>query len=174
MYTACSRHNFELVQSYGADYVFDYHEHNVGAKIRHISNNSIKRILDTVSEDSTARICADTMSDSGGRYTSILQVDFPRTDCTSDLVMAYTAFGEDYRMGPQAPLQKVGPEDKEFSAMFFDLAEELLAAQKFRPHEIQVKEGGLSGVLEGLQLLRDGKMSGKKLVYRTSDKSPLP
>ncbi len=168
MYTACSRHNFELVQSYGADYVFDYNEPDTGAKIRNLSNNSIKHILDTISDDSSASICADAMSDSGGRYTSILDVNFPRTDCTSDLVMAYTAFGEDYKMGPQAPLQKVLPEDKDFSAMFFDLAEKLLAAEKFRPHQIEVREGGLSGVLEGLQLLRDSQVSGKKLIYRVS------
>jgi hypothetical protein len=113
------------------------------------------------------------MSESGGRYTSILEVNFPRTDCTSELIMAYTAFGEEYKMGPQAPLQKARPEDQDFSAMFFDLAQELLAAEKFRPHEVVVGEGWLSGVLEGLQQLRDSKISGKKLVYRVRDESLL-
>lgn len=97
-------------------------------------------------------ICADVISEGGGRYTSVLEVNFLGKDCTSDLITAYTAFGEDYKMGPQALLQKARPEDIDFSAMFFDLGEELVAAEEFYPHEVELREGGLSGVLRGLPL----------------------
>lgn len=34
-----------------------------------------------------------------------------------------------------------------------------------RSHPVEVREGGLEKVLEGMQDLKDGKVSGKKLVY---------
>lgn len=39
--------------------------------------------------------------------------------------------------------------------MFFRLAEELLAAGRFRAHRATVGKGGLYGVLEGLRLMRE-------------------
>ena len=111
------------------------------------------------------------MSSTGGRYTCILAVDFPREDCKTDLVMGYTINGEDYKMGPQAPLQPAKLDDYAFGEMFFRLAEELFAAGKFRPHRATVGKGGLHGILDGLQLMREGKVSGTKLVYRVEDTS---
>lgn len=91
----CGSHNFDLVRGYGADAVFDYNDPECGAMNRDYSANGIVHILDTISDASSARICADAMSSrGGGRYTCILAVDFPRTDCETDLVMAYSAFGE--------------------------------------------------------------------------------
>jgi hypothetical protein len=55
--------------------------------------------------------------------------------------------------------------------MFFRLAEELLAAGRFRAHRATVGKGGLYGVLEGLRLMREGKVSGTKLVYQVEDTS---
>lgn len=53
--------------------------------------------------------------------------------------------------------------------IFFDLAQKLLAGEKFRLHQVNVGNGGLHGVLEGLDLLRAGKVSREKLVFRVSD-----
>ncbi|KIW45808.1 uncharacterized protein PV06_01519 [Exophiala oligosperma] len=166
VYTTCSPHNFALVKSYGADFVFDYRDRDVGKKIRRASHETIKHILDTISETASARICADAMSPEGGRYTSILEVVFPRDDCITDFVMAYTAFGEDYKMGPNGALEKAQPADQDFTRKFFDMAEQLLADGKIRPHDIEVGKGGLAGVPEGLERLRGGKISGAKLVYQ--------
>lgn len=72
-------------------------------------------------------------------------------------------------MGPMGPLQKAELGDRDFSSRFFDVAQELLAQGKVRPHQVSVGEGGLRGVLEGLELLRAGKVSGRKLVYWVAD-----
>lgn len=60
-------------------------------------------------------------------------------------------------------------EDFEFAKLFAELTERLLAEGKLIPHPTQVGERGLSGVLDGLKLVRDGKLSGAKLVYQVAD-----
>jgi len=109
------------------------------------------------------------MSSNGGKYTCILAVDFPRKDCETELVMGYTINGDPYKMGPAAPLNPARLEDFEYGTMFWKLAEDLLAEKKLRPGRITVGKSGLHGVLHGLQLMREGKVSGAKLVYRIAD-----
>jgi hypothetical protein len=40
---------------------------------------------------------------------------------------------------------------------------------KLKPHPVKLGEGGFQGVLEAVKLMRDGKVSGEKFVYRTTD-----
>jgi len=42
---------------------------------------------------------------------------------------------------------------------------ELLSSGKLRIHNIDHKNGGLEAIPEGLNELRQGKVSGKKIVY---------
>jgi hypothetical protein len=60
-------------------------------------------------------------------------------------------------------------QDFEFAKKFWDLATELLASQQLVVHPVKVGTGGLSGVLDGLNTLKEGKVSGVKLVYRIID-----
>ena len=83
--------------------------------------------------------------------------------------MGYTINGVPFKMGPQGPLQPAKPADYEYGKMFWKLTEELIAAEKIKAHRITVGNGGLHGVLDGIQMLRDGKVSGTKLVYRIED-----
>lgn len=52
---------------------------------------------------------------------------------------------------------------------FIPIAEGLLKEGKIRGHSPSVRRGGLRGVLEGLKELREGKVSGEKVVYRVED-----
>jgi hypothetical protein len=49
------------------------------------------------------------------------------------------------------------------------LSEKLLAEGKIRPHKPSVTRGGLKGVLDGIDSLGRGEVSGEKLVYRVAD-----
>ena len=141
----------------------------VGKKIREYTGDKLKYAYDTISLKDTAAMCADAISSAGGSYTCILAVDFPREDCKTDVVMGYTINGDEYRMGPTAPMLPPKYEDFEFGKMFFTMAEELLGAGKFRAHRATLGQGGLYGILDGLQQMREGKVSGTKLVYRIED-----
>jgi hypothetical protein len=107
-------------------------------------------------------------------YTCILAVDFPPRDRKTDFVMGYTINGKAYKTRPKAPLLPAKLDDYEFGEMFFRLAEEALATGRFGTHPATVDKRSLYEVLEGLQLMRKGKVSGTKSSYQVEDTSYTP
>lgn len=61
------------------------------------------------------------------------------------------------------------PEDFEFGKTFWDLATKLITSQQITVHPVKVGKGGLEGVLDGLEQLKAGNVSGVKLVYKISE-----
>ncbi len=161
--TTCSPHNIEQVRALGADAVFDYRDPECGAKIREYTENRLTVAWDTISLPISAKICADALTSGGGaKYSCLLQHQFPRSDIKPDVTLAYTAFNEEFNiMNKTIPIL---PGDFEFIKKFIDISRELLQTGKVKVHTPRV-ERGLDKVLEGLQLLRENKISGEKLVY---------
>lgn len=62
------------------------------------------------------------------------------------------------------------PQDFEFGKKWWSLAETLLAEGKIKGTPT-VRPGGLQGVLEGFEDMRNGKVSRQKLVYRIHESS---
>ena len=167
VYATCSPRNFNLVKELGADHVFDYNDANSPAEIRKVTNNNLKLVFDTVATESSAKFCGDALSEDGGDYSSLLAVKVPRKDVKSRYTLAYTVIGEAFDFGATPIPAK--PEDKAFAEKFLPVAERLLAEGKVRPHPQTVGAGGLRGVLDGMQQMREGKVSGEKLVYRVGE-----
>ncbi|KAJ5545914.1 chaperonin 10-like protein [Penicillium frequentans] len=167
VFTTCSPHNFDFVKSLGADMVCDYRDPRAAEEIRKLTGDKLKIVLDTISLESSAKFCAEAMSTEGGVYTSLLPVTAPRSDIKSDLVLGYTTFGEPFVFGPQS--FDAVPEDEAFSAWWWLLAEKYLGDGKIKVHPQSVRDGGLEGVLEGLDLMRKDQVSGQKLVYNVSE-----
>lgn len=72
-----------------------------------------------------------------------------------------------YRTGmPRQPDPEDVKGDVEFAAEFFQWMQEQLVAGDYSGHPYEVIEGGLNGIGEGLNRLRDGHSGGKKFVYR--------
>lgn len=163
--TTCSPHNFDFVKSLGADAVYDYKSPNVGAEIREFAKDKIAHVFDCISEGTSPEICAQAFGSKGGKYSALLVVEnFPRDDVINALTLGYTATGEAFpKFGADWP---ANPEHLEFASRFWKIAGELLAQGKIKPHPADVREGGLEGIFKGLQEMREGKVSGKKLVYK--------
>ncbi|KAF1832827.1 zinc-binding oxidoreductase ToxD [Decorospora gaudefroyi] len=156
-----SPHNFDLLRKLGADHVFDYKDADVGAKIRKATNDRLKLVFDCISEGNSFDITAAAMSSSGGHVCALLPLDaYPRDDVKTARTLAYTALGEKYN--EKVPASQ---EDYEFGVSFWKQAEVWLNSGKVKPHPAEVRNG-LEGVPQGLQDLKDGKVSGVKLVYR--------
>jgi len=73
--------------------------------------------------------------------------------------------GESFKFGPQEILAK--PQDFEFGKKFWELSRELLAEGKIKVHRPSVNKygKGFEGILEGMKQMKEGKVSGEKLVY---------
>jgi len=103
--------------------------------------------------------------DSFSIYSALEPINSPRKDIESKSTLAYTATGEaltDYG-------RTATKEDFEFGVMFWKLAGKLLEQGKLKVHPLSVRPNGLRGVLEGLKEMREGKVSGEKLVYKIAD-----
>lgn len=79
----------------------------------------------------------------------------------------YTIYGESFTVGSLH--YPASQEDFEWAKKFMALTEYLLAEGRLRPHKETVRSGGLEGALQGLDDLRNNKVSGEKLVYRIAD-----
>lgn len=55
--------------------------------------------------------------------------------------------------------------DREFMTFFYRCVEQIIPLGKIKLMPVETREGGLRGVLEGIQLVKDGGSRGKKLVY---------
>ena len=164
--TTCSPRNNEFVKSRGADEVYDYNDPQCGAKIRELTRNKLKYAWDTISLEASSKLCDEALSsDSQGcHYGAILANNFPREGVKRTGTIMYTMFGEEfYKGGKKFPARE---DDYEFGKMWMGLTEKLVAEGKLKPHPKKVGTGGLDGVLNGMQELKEGKVSGEKLVYR--------
>lgn len=168
--TTCSPRNFEFVKELGADAAFDYSEpEKCAAAIRAYTNNSLLHAYDCIGTGSAPEICANALtSASGAKYCSVSPFGkLPRSDVALDTWhLAYTTLGEAFEFPPGGGKEMAAkPEDWEYAVRFIGVAEGLLGEGAFRGNP-KLREGGLDGVLEGLQELRDGRVSGQKLVYK--------
>ncbi|KAI1808887.1 putative zinc-binding oxidoreductase ToxD [Daldinia bambusicola] len=163
--TTSSPRNFELLKSLGADATFDYNSPTAGEDIRAYTNDGLEYVFDCIAEGSSPEIAAKAISSKGGKYTGLLVLEtFPREDVEKKHTLAYTMTGEAFtKLGHEFP---ANPADLEFGVKFWKLAEQLLAQGKVKPHPADVREGGLDRILEGLDDLRQGRVSGKKIVYK--------
>ncbi|PVH95942.1 oxidoreductase-like protein [Periconia macrospinosa] len=160
-----SPRNFDLLKRYGADHVFDYKSPNVGQEIRKLTNDNLKHVLDCIAFESTAAICAEAISSKGGKYSALQNVSkFPRDDVVNAATLAYTGFGEPFSKGGKD--YPALPDHLAVQDRFWRLVGELLAQGKIQPHPHELREGGLGGILGGLDDLRKDAVSGVKLVYR--------
>ena len=161
--TTCSPRHFDQVRDLGADAAFDYNDPTSARAIREQTNDSLTLAFDTISVESSATYCDHALSTKGGDYSSLLPIKTERENICNRSTMAYTAFGRSFKFGPrEIPAQ---PGDRAFMEQFSGIFQRLLASGKIKTHPTRVGNAGLNGILDGLQLLRDGKIRGEKLVY---------
>ncbi|KAJ5306030.1 hypothetical protein PENANT_c047G00876 [Penicillium antarcticum] len=165
--TTCSPRNFDLVRSLGADEVYDYNNANAPAEIRKATDNKLKLVFDCISLEASAAFCDNALSTEGGEYSALLNVKIARENVNDRFTLAYTTLGEAFEFG-NIPFP-AKPEDNAFAEGFIPVAESLLNQGKLKVHPPKVGPNGLVGVMDGLKLLKEDKVSGEKLVYNVSE-----
>ncbi|KAI0732105.1 GroES-like protein [Fomitopsis betulina] len=163
--TVASSRNFDLCKSLGADFVTDYHEPNAVQMIKDATGDSVALALDTISLAPSQSFAADVIKPGGGKVVLLLGPDGPvREDVVLQPTLVYTALGRPFSMlGQDYP---ICPEDRAHMAGFLSKVPALVREKKIRPNKTRLWEGGLQAVSDGLQYMREGKVSAEKIVYR--------
>lgn len=124
--------------------------------------------MDCIGTQETAEFCAACIGPNGGTIASLLPVPgVSRSDVTAKFRLVHTITGRDFYL--RQDIWPADPEDKAFGARVWSVLQTLLDEGRIQVHPPRVEEGGLGGVFDGLQLLRQGKVSGEKLVYRVAE-----
>lgn len=165
--TTCSEHNFAFVKSLGASAAFNYKDADVGKQIREHTKDKLTHAFDCISEGESPKICSDAISSKGGKVSHLLPAKHDREEVEHLHTLAYTITGEGFKFGPNDVPAK--PEDFEFGKKFWDLSTKLMASKQISVHPPKVGKEGLKGVFDGLQQLKEGKVSGTKLVYKVDE-----
>jgi hypothetical protein len=133
-----------------------------------LTSDNLTQVFDTIATPVTAILSAEAMSSTeGGTYCNLMGVDAPRDDIKSIFFLAYSAMGRPYIYeGEEWPF---APEDYDVAKRFTVVAEELLEQGKITPHPATVRDGGLEAILAGMEDIKNGKISGEKLVYVIGD-----
>ena len=167
--TTCSPKHFGYLKSLGADHAIDYKSPTMVEDILRLTNNTLELAWDCIGSRATASICGVVLATENSRYTTLTQAGVqpilaisPKIDVHAPL--AYSATNEQWSC---RGIREPNIEDYNFAQGFVDLHEKLLRLGRVRPPRTFVNCGGagLQGVLYGLRMLKEGSVSGGKLVY---------
>ncbi|KAB8291214.1 hypothetical protein EYC80_009901 [Monilinia laxa] len=166
--TTSSPRNFQLLKDLGANHVLDYHDSTCGANIRCLAKNELHHVFDTIATPSSAQICADALSTSADNlYVNLVGVKMPRDDVKNIFFLGYSVTGEEYEI--EGDIWPAAYEDFELGKKMFVLLEGLLENGMIRNHPLRTMNDGLARILEGMSDMKEGKVSGEKLVYRIGE-----
>ncbi|KZL67113.1 alcohol dehydrogenase [Colletotrichum incanum] len=168
----CATKNFHLAESRGAVAVFDYaNAEDCASSIRRLTQNKLRYVLDCISNSASMRICYASLGASGGRYIALDQFSLrghTRKSIKPKWILANLAFGEPVFLEGSCK-KDADPAMKAFHIGWFAEAQELLSECRILGHPVRLMTGGLECISEGLQCLRNGQVSGQKLVYHLAD-----
>ncbi|KAF4766199.1 GroES-like protein [Penicillium solitum] len=166
----CSHKNFDLAKKNGAEEVFDYRDADCAQKIRDYTRNNLAYALDCIINVESTSTCYKAIGRAGGRYVALNP--FPehaatRKMVTSDWTLGPTIFGE----GSTWPAPygcEASEEVRLFGTELWQVASRLVEEDKLYHHPLRVIDGGLEQVKQGMETVRNGELSGEKIVVRFS------
>lgn len=162
----CSPKNFSLAESSGAEHVFDYSDPDTVKMIRKVTGNKLGYAVDCITDRDSVSLCYAAIGRMGGKYASLelcpeeLQT---RKAVQAKFVYALEIFGKPISLGKGYD-SKGSADLHDFAVSWYKVFQELMEQDKLRSHPVQLLEGGFEGIRDGIKLLKNGSVSGKKLV----------
>ncbi|KAI1275624.1 GroES-like protein [Xylaria sp. FL0933] len=165
--TTCSQRNAELVRQRGADVVFDRAAPDVAEQIKRYTNGRLEFVLDCIADVDSVTCCYAAIQRPGGRYAALERVPekllLKRRAVEAFLVLAPEAIGEGVSLGEKYQ-RSASQEKRALAVRCMAMFQRLLDDGKLIPHPVQLLDGWLEAIPQGLELLETGSVSGRKLV----------
>ncbi|CCU98835.1 unnamed protein product [Malassezia sympodialis ATCC 42132] len=171
--TASSK-NHEWLKSLGAAEAFDYSDPETPAKIA-AAHPDLAYAFDSRSEQGSQEACARALSKEGGKVVCLLPFN-PKTVAEANpkvkttFLLLYTTSGERTEMFSIVFDEAYCQEDmrymQEMASGKNGLMFQLLSSGALRPNRSTLQTGGFDAVLAGLDRMRNGQVSGEKLIYK--------
>ncbi|KAH9844379.1 GroES-like protein [Rhodofomes roseus] len=165
--TVASPRNHEVLKSLGADAVFDYNDPDVIAKIKETTGDSLHVAFDTISVHDSQVLTVKTFAPGPGKLIVIQQPEEDAKKLNSKVTiqhtLIYTALGKELKLGNGYPAL---PDDRAHMAQFLTKVPGLASSGAIKPNPIKLWEGGLEAIPDGLLYMKEGKITGEKIVYR--------
>jgi len=167
--TTCSPSNFALVEGFGAEKAFDYRSPDCAKEIRAYTRNGLAYALDCASESDSAQLCYGAIGRAGGRYCALepvrQAVAAARPSVRASCLMVLTMFGRRVALDGEYA-REASAADRTLSAKIFAATQTLLDTGHIKSHPVKVLPGSWAGVMQGVDMIRTGAVSGEKLVVR--------
>ncbi|RLV95286.1 Uncharacterized protein JA1_001301 [Spathaspora sp. JA1] len=168
--TTASPKNHKYLKSLGADYVFDYNDANVVEKIKEVGNNKIIYALDTIAFPETFQKVYDATEGTPEVFLdSLLGVDGSAITTKPERVvhygytLAYNVLDKEVILGPVSFKQT-----PELLANYEEFWHTYLPKylNQIKHAQLLILKPGLESANEALELSKQGKVSGEKVVFR--------
>ncbi|KAI1264456.1 putative zinc-binding dehydrogenase family oxidoreductase [Xylariaceae sp. FL1019] len=163
----CSSHNFDMVRDRGATAVFDHSAPGAAVEVSKQAGGQLHHALDCIVDETSITFCNAAMGRTGGRCACLELwppgIQRPRRAVRTCFVMALEVFGKEVSL-PGDYHRSANLEKRALAIQFLTRCQKLLDAGLLQPHPKRIIPGRLSGVLEGIRLLKSGCISGTKLV----------
>ncbi|KAF8579071.1 GroES-like protein [Ramaria rubella] len=161
-----SNANLEFVNSLGADITVDYrsplYSVNLSRAATSFSPASLTMGLDCIAEGPTTKALTDAFAPTGGRCIVLRSSAWKVPQLRSDIQFVYTAvwsmLGVEiiYNKGKIYPASS---SDYAHAQAMYRALPELLLSGRIKPNRVRFMEGGLDGIMDGLDWIGGGDVS---------------
>ncbi|KAI0203699.1 zinc-binding dehydrogenase [Astrocystis sublimbata] len=164
----CSPRNSNMVRERGVSAIFDYSAADVIAQIRTQTGGRLKYALDCINDAHSVEVCYGAIQRAGGRCAALELVPddwvAKRRAVRYKFVLAAEVYGEEINLGNSGYDRPACMEKHDFAVRYLGIIQRLLNRGVLRAHPVELLQGGLHGIVGGLERLARGGISGKKLV----------
>lgn len=158
-----SPRSHDLVKEYGADDVFDYLSPTALDEIVR-AYPTLDRAMDCFSEGTSTEFCVNAVRKNRGWVVTLL--DTGKTsmhDVKIEFLLAYSVFDAEFQwLPPFGPRFGRLPADNQALRRFYSALPDI--SNQLKPPPLNKIDGGLENLSIGLDMLRQGQVSGTKLV----------
>lgn len=125
--------------------------------------------IDCINTTESTKICFGAIGRAGGQYVALdpfsEEIAATRRVVKANWVLGPTIFGDGCTW-PAPYTRAPDPELKEFGVELFKVAQKLINDGKLLHHPLKVLSDGFETILEGLEMVRLGRISGEKVIVR--------